>query len=278
MGRPSVVTIYGDTTLHPFTFGETCRFYAVHHLKDRPARRDFDDIYRRYFLPWADLCLDELIRREVRLWHMGKSDMPAHANKAVNFIHAVYNWGAILDLYDGANPAVGRFRYTCPPRERFLFIEETRRFLAGLDTLPAKPRAYLCTMLLTGARSIEIRRMRWREIDWNTRLWRKSETKNGTAQYLPLQALPRRSDWVLSGMQGQPCSEASAEKVWLRGRRQRNLQAVTLHDLRRTCASYLSIDGENLPTIQNVLNHRSLGPTAIYARLNTKAVDRALQT
>lgn len=34
---------------------------------------------------------------------------------------------------------------------------------------------------------------------------------------------------------------------------------------------------ENLPTIQNVLNHRSLAPTSIYARLNTKAVDRALQ-
>jgi site-specific recombinase XerD len=35
--------------------------------------------------------------------------------------------------------------------------------------------------------------------------------------------------------------------------------------------------GENLPTIQNVLNHRSLSNTSIYARLNTKAVDRALQ-
>ncbi|QPD04938.1 MAG: hypothetical protein Nkreftii_002712 [Candidatus Nitrospira kreftii] len=31
-------------------------------------------------------------------------------------------------------------------------------------------------------------------------------------------------------------------------------------------------------TIQSVLNHRSLKPTSIYARLNTKAVDRALQT
>ncbi len=37
------------------------------------------------------------------------------------------------------------------------------------------------------------------------------------------------------------------------------------------------ISGENLPTIQNVMNPRSLTPTAIYARLNTQAVDRALQ-
>jgi integrase len=53
---------------------------------------------------------------------------------------------------------------------------------------------------------------------------------------------------------------------------------VRLHDLRRTCASYLAMSGENLPTIQSVLNHKSLEPTSIYARLNTKATDRALQT
>ena len=36
--------------------------------------------------------------------------------------------------------------------------------------------------------------------------------------------------------------------------------------------------GENLPTIQSVLNHKSLAATSIYARLNTTATDRALQT
>jgi hypothetical protein len=40
----------------------------------------------------------------------------------------------------------------------------------------------------------------------------------------------------------------------------------------------LSIEGENLPAIQNILNHKSLAPTSIYARLNVKAVDRALQS
>ena len=43
------------------------------------------------------------------------------------------------------------------------------------------------------------------------------------------------------------------------------------------CASYLAINGENLPIIQSVLNHHSLAPTSVYAWLNTKATDRALQ-
>jgi integrase len=67
------------------------------------------------------------------------------------------------------------------------------------------------------------------------------------------------------------------QKVWQLVRRRWNLQDVHIHDLRRTCASYLAIEGENLPTIQTVLNHRSLAHTSLYARLNTKATDRALQ-
>ena len=39
----------------------------------------------------------------------------------------------------------------------------------------------------------------------------------------------------------------------------------------------MAIEGENLPIIQHVLNHSGLAHTARYTRLNTKAVDRALQ-
>ena len=79
-----------------------------------------------------------------------------------------------------------------------------------------------------------------------------------------------------TGVNDAPWSE-SAHKMWSLVRSRWNMDDVRLHDLRRTCASYLAIQGENLPVIQSVLNHRSLAPTSIYARLNTKATDRALQ-
>ena len=152
---------------------------------------------------------------------MGKSAIPSSANKAVNFIRAIYNWAEGLDVYDGANPATGRYRYTCPPRERFLSLEEVQRYVAGLEILAVKPRAYLWTMLLTGARGIEIRSMRWGDLDWATRLWRKPTTKNGTPQFLPLpiqiidafKVLLRRSEWVFCGTEKRAWSKASAQKV-----------------------------------------------------------------
>ena len=62
-------------------------------------------------------------------------------------------------------------------------------------------------------------------------------------------------------------ARGSVDKVWQLIRRCWNMADVRIHDLRRTSASYLAISGENLPAIQNVLNHRSLAHTSIYGRL-----------
>ncbi len=270
----------------PLTFGELCRLYAVHYLKARPSRVQFERIYRTLLHQWKDRPLGDLSRKEVRLWYMGLARTPGHANKALTFVQRVYNVAKYqLEVYPGDNPAIKMPRYSSTPRERFLSSEEMQRFMGGLPHLSPKPRAYFLMLLLTGARLSEARCVRWTDLEWSTRLWRKPRTKNGSSQFVPLPVqvmdalarLPRSSEWVFPGDNGQPWSIGSVQKVWYKIRRQWNMEDVTIHDLRRTCASYLAIEGENLPIIQNVLNHKNLAHTAIYARLNTKAVDLALQ-
>ena len=270
----------------PLTFGEMCRLYAVHYLKERPSRVQFERIYRNLFFQWADRPLGDISRKDVRLWFMRLSRTHGHANKALIFLRRVYNVAIYqLEVYEGLNPAVKMPLYPSTPRERFLSLEEMQRFMKGIPHLPPKPRAYFLLLLFTGARLSEARCLRWTDVEWSTRVWRKPRTKNGSTQFIPLPvqvvealaALPRHSVWVFPGDNGKPWSIGSVQKVWHKIRRQWNIEDVTIHDLRRTCASYLAIEGENLPTIQSVLNHKSLAHTAIYARLNTKAVDRALQ-
>ena len=155
--------------------------------------------------------------------------------------------------------------YPSTPRERFLSLEEMQRFMAGVPHLPPKPGAYFLTLLLTGARLSEARCVRWTDIEWTTRLWKKPRTKNGSSQFVPLPVqvlnalarLPRTSEWIFHGDNGKPWSIGSVQKVWYQIRRQWNLHDVTIHDLCRTCASYLAIEGENLPTIQSVLITRA---------------------
>lgn len=278
-------TLLRDTSMEPVKVGEACELYAVHHLKRRPSREQFDRIYRQHLAWWKDRPLSSLTRREIRAWYAGLSHIPSHANKALTFLRSVFNWALDLELITTGNPSIRIKRYAETSRERFLSVEEAQRFMTQVPDLPAKPRAYLLLLLLTGARKSEARQMRWQDIEEQNRLWRKPRTKNGASHVIPLpaqvyealQGLPRTSAWVFPGTKGRPWSNGSVDKYWQAIRRRWNMGDVTLHDLRRTCASYLAISGENLPTIQNVLNHRSLNPTSIYARLNTKAVDRALQ-
>jgi integrase len=274
-----------DLTQQPLTFGEAARLYSVHHLQDKPSRIQFDRIYRQFWLAWEPRVLNTLVRKEVRAWYIELAQTPGHANKALTFLRSLYNWALNMELVTTANPAVGIKRFSSGQRERFLSMEELQRMMAGLPHLPSKPRAYLLVLLFTGARRAEACRMRWSDLDETTRLWKKVRTKNGTSHHVPLpvqameaiQRLPRTNEWVFPGQHGKPWSLASAGKTWEIIRRRWGFDDVCLHDLRRTCASQLAITGENLPTIQNVLNHRSLAPTSIYARINTKAVDRALQ-
>jgi integrase len=88
---------------------------------------------------------------------------------------------------------------------------------------------------------------------------------------------PKVGQWIFPGQHGQAWSLAGIEKAWGKVRKVCNLTDVRIHDLRRTAASHLAINGENLSTIQKMLDHSSLQATAIYARLNLDALDGALQ-
>ena len=116
-------------------------------------------------------------------------------------------------------------------------------------------------------------------------------TKNGTSHTIPLaeiliqrlQQLPRPTVWVFpsrpngknGGQAGQRCRTA-VRWMWERVRRRAGLPDVHIHDLRRTAASWLAINGESLPVISQMLNHKSLACTAVYARLSVAPVRHAL--
>jgi integrase len=116
-------------------------------------------------------------------------------------------------------------------------------------------------------------------------------TKNGRGHTVPiptviatrLYQLPRVTDWVFAGCTDHPrrhrlgpLSYAMIHKHWTGIRQRAKLPDVRTYDLRRTCASWLAINGENTVLIAQVLNHTNLQHTQIYARLNTAPVCRAL--
>jgi integrase len=277
----------------PLTFGQLAQFYAVHHLKERPSRSIFDRMYQQYWADWADRSCLSIGKRDVTAWYIGLGQTPAHANKALTFLRAVYNWSMRMGLLDEMyNPAVRIDRYFRPTRERYLTESELITVQAALPTLPPKYKAYFLTLLLTGSRLSEARCMRWKDLEvistggpgGPTHLWKKPRTKNGHSHTVPLPrqlveaiyCLPQEQAYVFPGAPGHPLSRASVNEMWQTIRRRVGLDDVTVHDLRRTVGSYLSQRGENAQTVQQVLNHRSLQQTAIYTRMGSSSIHRAL--
>jgi integrase len=122
-------------------------------------------------------------------------------------------------------------------------------------------------------------------------IWHKPTTKNGLAHTIPippvlaarLHQIPRTSEWIFTGCafhpmrrKSGPASYSMIHKHWIKVRDRAGLPDVRPYDLRRTCASWLAINGENAVLIAKVLNHTNLQCTGIYTRLNTAPVSRAL--
>lgn len=133
--------------------------------------------------------------------------------------------------------------------------------------------------------------MQWTHVDLEKGLWHKPTTKTGVPHTVPLparllellQRFPRINEWVFPSEpnnknqhQSRQWAVTCVEHAWRKIRARIGLNDVRIHDLRRTTASWLAIDGANLPVIQRVLNHSSLTSTQVYARLSIAPVRQAL--
>ncbi|RPH47280.1 MAG: hypothetical protein EHM84_08295, partial [Lysobacterales bacterium] len=76
-----------------------------------------------------------------------------------------------------------------------------------------------------------------------------------------------------------PVKKSTRFHNWRRIRERAGLPDVTCHDLRRTCASFLAISGENIAVISKVLNHTTLANTAMRksCRPNSWRVDKGAE-
>lgn len=200
------------------------------------------------------------------------------------------------------------------PRERFLSKEEIRAFWSNLDKVPVTPamRAALKWSLVTGQRRGEVAGARREEIDETAALWRipAERTKNGQEQLLPLPSLaitilaeadasrvrpqPRRLNrkdrraydpapslfLFPSSRYAQPITPAALTCAIVRHRGTLGIGNATVHDLRRTVATWMGEIGIDKDLIAAVLNHAPKGVTAAHynhASLlgpKTKAMER----
>lgn len=185
-----------------------------------------------------------------------------------------------------------RLRYAFSPpqpkriaRERFILPHEWCSIRPVIDAKPDKVRVYFTFLFLTGCRRDEARTMTWVEVDLDGQIWHKQRTKTGRRQVLPLspqactllRQLPRHGVFAFPGERPDVAWSRTAVKYWWRKIRfESGCHDVRIHDLRRSSASWMTMNGENLKMVQQMLGHSSLLTTQVYARTDITALRNAV--
>ena len=141
-------------------------------------------------------------------------------------------------------------------------------------------------ILLTGCRSGEVRRLRWRDVMHDRLVLRDSKTGPrhvllGGAARESLDRLSEtaKGEWVFAGATaGRPLGEATLYLFWRRLRDEAGIVAdARLHDLRHSHASHAIMNGETLHITGRLLGHRRAATTNRYAHLDDVTLSDAAE-
>jgi integrase len=303
------------------TVGALAEAYLKHAYTVKSTAAEDDRMLNRDVLPsWKDRSVRSITRRDVRaiLERVVDRGAPIAANRLLEVVRRMFNWGIQRDWLDG-NPAAKIEKPGVEhSRDRVLTNDEIRALWALLGRFPetaekqapGRKRAKvgkagaLCPIsptlaavqkvrLLTGQRGGEIVNMRWADLDLDAGWWTipAEHSKNGKPHRVPL--VPdvvaiitaqepdekKRGANVFTGRKGA-LVEDRIKKAGAALSKVLGFEFRS-HDLRRTVATRLGEAGIPREDISAVLNHVQGGPAAtrVYDRYSRDREKRvALET
>jgi len=197
--------------------------------------------------------------------------------------------GVLAESLSGAVPSVAGWRLAGLPRG--LAAGQARRLLAGCDrrtTVGRRDFAILTLLVRLALRRGEVARLELGDIDWRVgeivirgkgdrqeRLPLPTDVGEAVAGYLrrgrPASA-EGRGLFVRVKAPHRPLTPGGVTNVVVAAGRRAGLGQIAAHRLRHTAATEMLRAGATLPEIGQVLRHRSLLTTAIYAKVDREAL------
>jgi len=179
-------------------------------------------------------------------------------------------------------------------RTRFLSEAEILRLLEACSQSKNQHlRAIVTLAINTGMRKGEIMGLSWERIDLTRDLGFGAtltlyDTKNGEPRGVPLNT---QAIAALASVEPDPAKRmgrvfkrtngddyGAIRTAWERALKRADIPNFRFHDLRHTCASYLTMRGRPMKEIQEVLGHKSMAMTLKYAHLSPKHLRTAVES
>lgn len=270
----------------------TMREWAEVYLESIGARKKSAREDRRYLAlaisTWGNTPIDKLRASDIRraVEEIGQSHRTS-ANRFLASVRACLGAAEREELLS-QNPArnVKAFPENAP-RRRTLDKRELARLLSAIREEPDYGlRLAFLVLVTTGARSSEVRTMRWGDLKLDELTWTIPNTKSGCAQCLPIpaelaaefQKAPRTGPYVCAGkLPDKPRADLS--KPWKRLLERAGLgeSGLWLHDLRRTAGLELA-RANGILAASRVLRHSDIRITQkVYVPLAADDIRDAIQ-
>lgn len=273
----------------------------LHYLKTRPQhqskRAKHENLLRTKVLRrfYAGKVMNELSAKDV-LSHRNKrvkAVSPGTVNRELAQLSAaitVYNLDHETDL---PNPVNGRKLKQPESRLRWITKAECSALVNGARELTRAP--YLADFIIlatnTGMRKNELLGLEWRRVDLQSGLiyLEAEHTKAAKRRTIPTNATAKAALISLKRYQSENCP-ASKFVITKSGARIGEIQRsfkhalntagirdFRIHDLRHTSAAWLVQAGVPLPEVRDLLGHKSIQTTEIYAHLAPENIRAAVE-
>jgi integrase len=231
---------------------------------------EFGERHLREIMPL--LVEDYKQRRVTKVSHASVNRELAALRHALNL---AVTWGLIEK-----NPCTGVKLFREKPRMKWLKEEDEGKLLKAS---PEWLRPIILIAVYTGMRSGEILALTWNDVDLEQKTILIVYSKNGESRVVELNQVvldlllglskgkkpheklfPKRDTYQISKAFRKACAVAG-------------LDGMRFHDLRHTFASRLCQRGVNLPTIKELLGHKSLTMALRYSHSTTESRRQAVE-
>lgn len=208
-----------------------------------------------------------IVTRTLDILILDEEYSPVTVNNIIKDLKALLNY-AVMMGYLPANPisSIKKLKIEQTP-PRFLEVSEIKAVLNSAKNEILYPA--VATAIYTGFRRGELKRLKWREIDF---LRKKIMVYRAKSKKFREIRLHPKLEKILRPCRGKPdelCFEwSNSRRIFRRILKQAGLSGVGWHTFRHTCLSWLIMSGEDLRTVQEWAGHADIKTTMIYSHLS----------
>ena len=290
------------------TLGDVWTSYRAAVAKAPRTMAEDAGLWTRYLEPWGGKRLADITSAQVqRLYNrisageMDRESLDRFGHKrpikggasaarhTVKLLREIFNAMAkTFGLVD--NPAKGIRQKKEASCDRYLTPDEFPAFWSALEAQDELLRDALKLALFTGQRRANLLAMQWEHVNLNFKTWTipASEMKSRRPHTvpLPMQAmaiLERRrqtnptGQWVLANPESSTGylrnPESAIERIW----KSAEIPPFSLHDLRRSTATWLNATGASEATTAAILAHAHRNVTGVYMKATADNMRQSLQ-